>query len=201
MLLPHCCCALFLSSSSRPTISCGSGWRSTLWWTSSPCPPCLSPYTWTEVGSVSLPVCPSPHMHPSQYVWVWSWLCLVFGVLCESGEVLMRWLLTGEVLCLAHLRTGRGVTCCPHMYTHTHMHTHTLLDAKWEEHLDLYCVAAYLLCALRRPCPTCHCSKGNEVAVSTGLSVFRNRTWISQLVDSSACLRSLLTSSQPWCRG
>lgn len=35
-------------------ISCGSGWRSTLWSTSSLFPPFLSPSTWTEAGLVSL---------------------------------------------------------------------------------------------------------------------------------------------------
>ena len=37
-------------SSSLPTTSCGSGWRSTPWWTSSPCLQSSCPSTWTGVG-------------------------------------------------------------------------------------------------------------------------------------------------------
>lgn len=43
-------------SSSPPTTSCGSGWRSTQWWTSSRFPRCLYQCTWTGVGLVRLSI-------------------------------------------------------------------------------------------------------------------------------------------------
>lgn len=52
-----CClrCDFFffrIHSSLLPMISCGSGWRSTQWWTSSRFRPCLYQCTWTGVGLV-----------------------------------------------------------------------------------------------------------------------------------------------------